>query len=142
MRARRWSGTVAASLVLRAVAALAACGGGSGEGTIEGSPVAGITDVCQPLARAKSYRYTFSYKLESLKPTGPVDERAVGSPPFALRPGDADFQVAQELQGAVRNPDRVELTINTEGTDSLRMIFIGPNQYVLTGDQWIQRRAG
>ncbi|HEU4759063.1 MAG TPA: hypothetical protein VFT91_03680 [Dehalococcoidia bacterium] len=132
---------VLGALLLMALAAAVACGGGGGGKTPEGSPVAGLTDLCQSIAKAKSYRYTFSYKLESLKPTGSVDETALGTPPFALPPAAADFKVAQDLDGAARNPDRVDVTINTEGIGSLREVFVGPDQYVLTGDRWVKRVA-
>ncbi len=138
---RVWGRVGLVPAVLTLLALVACNGGGTGEEGPEGSPVAGVTDLCQPLAKAERYRYSFTYKVESLKPTGEIDVTAVGDPPFAL-PADApDFQVTQTLDGSVQNPQRVEMTIRTEGTGDLQMVFIGPDQWILTGDRWIKRQA-
>ncbi len=133
-----------AAPVLAAITVLAACNGGTSGpagGSAGASPVAGVSDLCQPLAQAKRFRYSFSFKLESPQPEGPVDETAVGDPPFALPPNSPDFAVAQELDGAVRDPDKVDVTITTGGAGEVHLIFIGPDQWVLTGDSWIKRQA-
>jgi len=94
------------------------------------------------LAEAKRYRYSFSYTVESPHTQGPVDETATGSPPFALQPSAPDFVVSQQLDGAVENPGKVDVTITTgDSPDKIHMIFNGPDQWVQTGERWTKRQA-
>ena len=120
------------------LALLVACSSG---GTPESpSPVPGVTSLCQPLAQAERYRYSFAYSLDSPQPEGDVDDTVVGDPPFALQPTTTDFELAQEYEGAIENPNKVDITVKTEGGEDLRLLYIGGDQWAYLGGSWIPRQ--
>lgn len=127
-----WGKGALATPVLLALAVLVACNGGT---SLPLSPVPGVAELCQPLAQAERHRYTFSYSLDSPQPQGDVDETAIGEPPFALLPTSPDFFFSQAFDGAIENPDKLDVTLTTEGAEGvIRYIFIGNNQWVSLGD--------
>lgn len=128
----RWTIWLIATAVLLTLAIMAACSGGTSSPP---SPVPGIVELCQPLAQAERHRYTLSYSLESPQPEGEVDETVEGEPPFALQPTSPDFAFSQEFDGAVERPDKLDVTIRTEGVEGdVHMIFIGDDQWVGQGE--------
>ena len=131
-------GRLVAVSILLALAVLAACNGGGQRLT----PAPGITSLCQPLAQAERYRYSLTYSLESPQPQGAVDESALGDPPFAVQPTGPNFKFSQQFDGAVENPDKVELIAKTPGTPDLHIITIGSDQWVLLGGQWNPSAGG
>ncbi len=140
----RQRGALIAAAILPALMALVACKGGT-TGPAAGSPTApaaAVTALCAPLAQAERLRYSFAYTVESPRPQGSVDETAVGSPLFALSPNSPDFAVSQQFDGAVENPGKVDVTITTAGSaGTLRMIIIGPDQWMLVGERWAKSQA-
>lgn len=131
-----WGRGALTAPVLLILAVLAACNGGP---SALPSPVAGVAGLCQPLAQAERFRYTFAYTLESPQPQGDVDETAVGDPPFALLPTTPDFLFSQQLDGVLEGPDKLDVAIKTEAADDgFRMIFIGGEQWVSLDDEWTQ----
>ena len=101
------------------------------------TPAPGVAELCQPLAQAERFRYSFAYSMDSPQPEGDVDAATVvGEPPFALQPASPDFAFAQQLDGAVEQPDKLDVTVLTEGAEGeIRMIFIGDDKWVSLGDQ-------
>ena len=101
---------------------LAACNGGNG--TIVANPTTGA-DVCAGLEGAKRFRYVFDQALESPQPSGPIDESAVGDPPFALDPTFADFLFELRHDGSFVRPDSIDIEISVPDQASVRTILIG-----------------
>jgi hypothetical protein len=124
--------TPAAVLLGLTLALLAACnGGGSGAG----DPAADVAELCKPLARVKSFTYTFDYRLETTMLEDPVDpDIDIGD--YALQPDSPDFLIAQTLDGTVHTPDKLDVIVRTEGGDDTHLIFYEDRQWAFLGGRW------
>ena len=125
---------VVMALLLLTLGVVVACDGGSSKP----EPIAGLTELCQPLGRADSFRYVFSYRLESPQQEGEANGTAVGDPPFAIQAAAPDFLFGQTFDGAFQKPDKIDVTTKTEGalTEDTRFVYIGQDQWVELGGQW------
>lgn len=96
------------------------------------------TDVeaCAAFNRFDRYRYKFTFRLASPQPAGPVDVEEVGIPPFGLPPGSPDFEWAQEHEGTIINPDKIDIVIKTPGFPELNMRFLEGEQWTYIGVAW------
>ena len=116
------------------------CSGGGGDGTGQESPGA-IAAPCQQLAELERFRYKVTYKIDSPKPEGPVDEAQLGEPPFAIQPAGETFSLTQEFTGSFIAPDRFSIAVFTpsqEGGQELLQIFIEDQVWVKTeGTDWL-----
>ncbi len=98
------------------------CNGGGEEG-----PEA-VAAPCQNLEEFKRFRYTYTYKIESPKPEGPVDDTELGEPPFAVGPSAAPLIIEQQFEGSFVAPDRyfMEVSFLPEGNSQPVMLtYIG-----------------
>jgi len=131
---------VVMALLLLTLGVIVACNGGSSKP----EPIAGLTDVCQPLARADSFRYVFSYRLESPQQEGEADDTVVGDPPFAIQAAAPDFLFGQTFDGAFEKPDKIDLITKTEGAQAqdTRFVYIGQDQWVELDGQWQKTSPG
>ena len=128
-------GLVTPALVVLLIGAACAGGGGGTEGT--GGAGGGLT-ACQDLDKLQRYRYTFSFRITSPQPETPLDESQTGTPPFALPPNNPTFELAQEYEGSVVNPDRIAMLVKNEGQPDLQLVFIGEQAWSsLSDDEWI-----
>lgn len=127
----------AAAASITAVVVVIVVASASGGDSPPSTPVPGVEELCQPLAQAERFRYSFAYSMDSPQPEGDVDEATVvGEPPFALQPASPGFAFAQQLDGAVEHPDKLDVTVRTEGAEGeIRMIFIGDDQWVGLGGE-------
>lgn len=121
-----------------------ACNGGGPE-SLEPSPfvpTAGLA-VCEKLAEAKRFRYSFEYSIESPKPTGEIDVSAVADAdgPFALPPDYPDFAIGQSIEGSFEGPDKYQLVVKTQGQRDLPMVFIGERQWINQAGQWLESQT-
>lgn len=114
---------------------LAACNGGSG--SLVANPTTGA-DICEGLRGAERFSYVFDYAVVSPMPTGPIDESAVGDPPYALDPTFADFEFAIRHDGSFIRPDSLDIEISTPGQAAVQMILIGESQWFLLGELWTE----
>src|SRR3989304_8841904 len=119
--------TVVMALLLLTLGVGGACDGGSSKP----EPIAGLTELCQPLGRADSFRYVFSYRLESPQQEGEANGTAVGDPPFAIQAAAPDFLFGQTFDGAFEKPDKIDLITKTEGAQAhdTRFVYIGQDQW-------------
>ena len=109
---------------------LIACGSGTAA-----IPTTGA-GVCDGLRQAQRFRYVFDYAVESPKPIGPVDESAVGSPPFAITPTFDDYNVDIKHDGSDVQPDRLDYELSTPNSPAVRTIRIGQRQWISSGGAW------
>ena len=124
--------SVIGTLILVGAALWAAC---NSDGTSGGTFAAS----CGGLEKLSRYRYTYFYKLETPQPTGPVDENALGDPPFALLPNSPDFMLSQRFNGDFVAPDRFFIQFETPsqpGSQPLLTTIIGDKQWVNPGGLW------
>ena len=96
------------------------------------------TDVeaCAAFNQFDRYRYNFTFRIASPQPAGPVDLEEVGNPPFGLPPDSPDFELAQEHEGIIINPDKIDLVIKTPGFPDLNMRFLEGEQWTYLGMAW------
>lgn len=130
----RWR--AAAVLVVIGALIWAACAGGDGTGSGLGQSSAAP---CQSLNQFERFRYTFSYKIESPQPQGPVDAKAVGEPSFAILPNAATFELQQVYNGSFIRPDRYMIRIDSpseEDAPPIELLFVGEQSWVNAGGQW------
>lgn len=97
------------------------------------------TDVeaCAAFNRFDRYRYKFTFRVASPLPAGPVDLEEVGSPPFGLPPDSPDYELAQEHEGTIINPDKIDIVIKTPGLPDLNMRFLEGEQWTYIAGTWI-----
>lgn len=132
---RLWA---AGGLVLMAGLLWLACNGGSSVGPGP-SPVA-LAGSCQPIAEFERFRYTVTYTLDSPKPEVPVDDTAVGDPPFAMPPNGDDFLLTQVFAGSFQGPDRFQIEVETpteEDVGTVALIILGDQIWVNVGSGWV-----
>jgi len=117
---------------------LAACSGGSGG--LVANPTTGA-DICEGLKGAKRFNYVFDQVVASPKPTGPIDESAVGDPLYALDPAFADFEFALRHDGSFVRPDSLDIEISVPGQASVQMILIGETQWFNLAGSWTEESS-
>ncbi len=117
---------------------LAACNGGNG--TSIANPTTGA-EVCEGLAGAGQFRYAIDHVIESPKPTDPVDESAVGDPPFAVPPASELFRFEITYGGSFVGPDRLDFEFGVPGQPSVRKIRIGERAWLNLGGIWQEESA-
>lgn len=128
---RLWA---AGGLVLMAGLLWLACNGGSSGGP--GPSPGALAGSCQPIAEFERFRYTFTYTLDSPKPDVPVDDTAVGEPPFAMPPNGDDFLLTQVFAGSFEGPDRFQIEVETpseEGAGTVSHIIVGDQAWTNIG---------
>lgn len=110
-------------------------GGGQEEGTATDIPP------CQQVREFKRFRYIYTYKIETPKPEGPVDETQLGEPPFAILPTAESFGFEQEYDGSFVAPDRFLIEVSTpseEDERALQLTYIGDQSWAKTeGTGWL-----
>lgn len=111
---------------------LAACGGGGGPAPI---PSTGA-GVCDGLKQAERFRYVVNYTIDSPKPNGPIDESAVGSPPFSIPPAADDFSINITNDGSAVLPDSLDYELSVPNTPAARTIRVGDRQWIRLGAAW------
>ncbi len=116
---------------------LVACNGGNGN--VVANPTTGA-EVCEGLEAAGQFNYLFDYAVGSPKPTGPIDESAVGDPPYALDPTFADFEFALRHEGSFARPDSIDIEISVPGQASVRTILIREKQWFNLGGVWTEEQ--
>jgi len=132
--AARW----VAALLASGLIVLAACSGSD-----PAEPVRPEDASCQPLGEFETFRYNFDYKIHTPKPEGPVDEKAVGQPPFAITPTLDSVTLHQVFDGAYQRPDAYMISIDTlsetgeTSSAPIEEIFIGDQAWVNLG-QWTE----
>ncbi len=117
---------------------LVACNGGNSG--LVANPTTGA-DVCEGLKGAERFSYVFDYAVSSPKPSGPIDESAVGDPPFALDPAFADFEFALRHDGSFVRPDSLDIEISVPDQAAVRMIRIGDRQWFQLGGVWSEESS-
>lgn len=116
-----------------------ACSGGGQEARVPGP----VTAPCQALEEFERFRYRATYKIESPKPEGSVDETELGEPPFAILPTAESFAIAQEYDGSFVAPDRFLVEVSTpseEDTQGVLLTFIGDQAWAkpeIEGATWV-----
>ena len=93
-------------------------------------------EACTAFNRFDRYRYKFTFRIASPHPAGPVDVEEVGSPPFGLPPDSPDFELVQEHEGTIVNPDKIDLVIKTPELPDLIMRFLEGEQWTNLGGTW------
>ena len=132
--AARW----VAALLASGLIVLAACSGSD-----PAEPARPEDASCQPLGEFETFRYEFDYKIHTPKPEGPVDEKAVGQPPFAITPTLDSVTLHQVFDGAYQRPDAYMISIDTlsetgeTSSAPIEEIFIGDQAWVNLG-QWTE----
>ncbi|MEX0800910.1 MAG: hypothetical protein WD379_06835 [Dehalococcoidia bacterium] len=117
------------AVALLGAAMVSACDGSSSD------PVAEVTELCEPLARAGSFTYTIDYALDTPMLEGEVDPDVdIGD--YALQPGSPDFSLSQKLDGTYQRPDKLDVIVATEGGGELHLIFVGQERWAFLNDRW------
>ncbi len=127
--------SVGALALLGAVLWLACSSGGS-----PGSSGGTFAPSCDALETLSSYRYTYFYEFDTPQRADPVDDSETGDPPFAIPPNAGSFSLGQRFTGEFVSPDRVSIEIDMPSQpniDSVRMIFIGNQQWINLGGMWV-----
>lgn len=96
------------------------------------------TDVeeCAALNKFDRYRYKFTYWIASPQPAGPVDVEQIGIPPFGVAPDSPDVELSQEYEGAIVNPDKIDLVIRTPQFPDQNWRFLEGIQWMKLGEGW------
>lgn len=119
----------------------AACGGGGGEGEAPYTPQSANypTDVpaCQAFNRFDRYRYVYTFHWLSPEPETIPEDADTGSPPFALFPSAPTFDFGQTHEGAIINPDRIDLVLKMKDTSDVTMRWVKGQEWVNTADTWM-----
>ncbi len=78
----------------------------------------------------------FDYAIESPKPKGPVDESAVGDPPFRIRPTADNLDIVVKHAGSAVQPGHLDIELSVPGSPAVRTIPIGQRQWINSGGAW------
>ncbi len=113
-----------------------ACSGGAPPYHLQSAAFPSDVEACAAFNRFDRYRYEFTYRIASHHPAGPVDVEEVGSPPFGLPPDSPDFELAQEHEGTIINPDKIDLVIKMPELPDLNMRFLEGEQWTYLGVAW------
>lgn len=120
-----------------------ACTSGDNVGTVANpspGPGGGL-NACQALDKFKRYRYSIHFRILSPQPETAVDESQVGSPAFAMPPNNPTFELAQDYEGSIVNPDRLHMLVKNPGQPDLELIFVGDAAWNLLEGRWLRAQA-
>ena len=139
-----WWKALPIGLFLMLVVGAACNGGNGGNGGVNDAPYnpqfANLpTDVaaCQALNRFDRYRYVYTYRWLSPKPEMPLDETQVGNPPFALPPNSETFDFSQTFEGAIINPDRIDMVVKTVGGLDTAFRWVEGQAWTISSGEWL-----
>lgn len=138
MHKGRIVGLAALALIMLLIGLACASGNNAGSAANPSPGPGGGLTACQALDGLKRYRYTFNFRLLSPQPETPVDETLVGVPGFAMPPNNPTFELAQDYEGSVVNPDRIQMLVRNPGTPELQLLFIGDEAWNLLDGRWLK----
>ena len=113
-----------------ALALILACGNGTPKYYLQSAAYPTNVQACRALNKFDRYRYKFEFRITSPMPEGPIDTTKVGTPPFAAAPDSPTIELAQQHEGAIVNPDSIDLVMKTPGLPDQAMRWV-------KGDQWL-----
>ncbi len=114
-----------------------ACDGGRPAYNVYSAAFPSDVAACDAFNDFDRYRYTFAYSLESPHPSGPVDPQQIGTPPFGLAPDSPDLEQSQVYEGAIVNPDKIDLTVKTPNLPDLGIRFFEGHQWTNLAGEWV-----
>jgi hypothetical protein len=120
----------------------AACNGeGEGEGDVPYTSHSANypTDVpaCQAFNSFDRYRYVYTFRWFSPEPETIPEDVDTGSPPFALFPNAPTFEFSQTHEGAIINPDRIDLVLKTKDMGEAAVRWVGGQEWSNANGTWM-----
>lgn len=131
-----WKGLLISLFLLLVVGA--ACGGG-GEAPYSPQSANYATEVpaCQALNSFDRYRYVYTFRWFSPEPETVPEDADIGSPPFSLLPQAPTFELSQTYEGAIINPDRIDIIQKTEDLGEVMLRWVEGQVWANLGDSWV-----
>lgn len=118
----------------------AACGGGGGgEAPYTGYSANYPTDVpaCQAFNGFDRYRYVYTYRFLSPELETVPEDVDTGSPPFGLFPNAPTFDFGQTYEGAIINPDRIDLVLKTKDMGDMIVRWVEGKEWANATGTWM-----
>jgi hypothetical protein len=101
------------------------------------------TDIpaCQALNRFERYRYVYTYSFLSPELETVPDNVDRGSPLFGLFPEAPTFDFSQTYDGAIVNPDRIDLVLETKDMGDMTVRWVEGQEWSNVSGTWMPMAA-
>jgi len=127
---------LAISAFLLVVVGAACSGGGEAPYTPQSANFPTDVPACQAFNEFGRYRYVHSFRWFSPLPDDIPDDADAGSPPFALFPNAPTLDFGQTYEGAIINPDRIDLVAKTKDAPDAVLRWVDGQGWTDLGNGW------